>query len=433
MDEDDVANAEFIDDVNRFASNRLDIENDRCGHYDLSQLNEKLTTGQQLLNVGKFERISSTPPNGLIIDDEIVSNFTLHHQTGVTKTGNLLDNNLDIKTLDVNMVDCNSDGYITSISSSGVSSVCGTTGSNDISPSSSSYASACCSSSCNSSATDSTCSQSPPPLSTTSSTSSIKLKCKLLTKLLANSNGQFDNEHLSTKNLQLKMQLNQQLNKQFSKLNKQSNDKMNHKFNSIHQDDYLLINKSNSTNMINNNYLKNFETLRPTTKSLTATKPDFKSNLINKSMINLNQYNQLNDYQFKANENNLNDEIIAVKTNSNMSPKFKLNNSTSNLSTFKSINNANTVSLSTSDSSKSDFIAFSSNNQMNRNSIVSRQIEQLEQLNENCSTVTTTNHLFKNPDNEDDLSSGSSSLLSTCKYNGSDKSYITAKGIKKTF
>lgn len=388
-----------------------DEDDCRTGHYDLSQLNDKLTNGDQLLNVGRFERIG-TPTNSLMmIDGEVASThrYTIHSSNLMNGTANGLDHNLDVN-IDGASSMCSSN-VSTSISSSGVSSVfCGnTTGSNDISsPSVSSYASACCSSSCNSSAADSTCSsQSPPPLSTSSSTnstssSSAKLACKLLAKLLTN-NGQIENnEHLSVKNLQLKMQLNEQLNKQFNKINEQqsSNNEIghNHNDNPISPENYSQINKSNSMGIINNNYLKNLE----------IYKPELKSNSINRSMINLNQYNQLNDYQFKVDENNLNDEIIAVKTSNNhQNQKFKLNNSTSNLSTFKTINRTN------------------------KNSIVARQIEHLEQLN-SCSTNNQTSN---NVDNQDEgLSSGSSSILSTFKYNNdSDKSYLTAKGIKFVF
>ena len=401
-----MANVEFIE--NRF--NNLHDDDCRTGHYDLSQLDDKLATGEQLLNVGRFERIGTPPPASLMMDGEIVSSshYALHHRhSNAAATNGLLErSNLGMKSLDASIADGNnSDGGTASISSSGVSSVCGTTGSsggsNGVSPSS--YASACCSSSCNSSAADSTCSQSPPPLSTSSSSnSSAKLACKLLAKLLANSNGQLDNEHLSAKNLQLKLQLNEQLNKQFSKINEQN--QMSDKFGVSGRDDYLLTSKSSSMSVINhnNNYLKNVELYKPS---------DFKANHVNKSMINLNQYNQLNDYQFKANESNL-DEIIVVKTNNQLgSPKFRLNNSTSNLSTFKSI------------STKSDGVATGLAN--NKSSIVSRQIEHLEQLNE---TIATPTNLFKNQNNEDDLSSASSSILSTFKYSGSDKSYVTAKG-----
>lgn len=443
LDEDDVANAEFLD-VSRFGAGALDRidEDDDCrtGHYDLSQLNDKLADGEQLLNVGRFERIG-TPPNGLLMDGELVHSaqrhYALHSANAMMTTTNAI-NGLARGGLEVNG-DAACTGSMmyasnvsTSISSSGVSSVSGA-GSNDASPSVSSYASACCSSSCNSSAADSTCSQSPPPPSTSSSTnstpaSSAKLACKLLAKLLTNSNGQLENEHLSAKNLQLKMQLNEQLNKQFNRINGQNGavhsgsssggspvaghhpNTVGHNRPPIGREEFSPINKSTSMSIINhnNNYLKNhLEAYRPS---------EFKSSLMNKSMINLSQYNQLNDYQFKLDEHHLNDEIIAVKTNGHLHQRYKLNNSTSNLSTFKS-----TAKVSN-----------------NKGSLVARQIEQLNAnaagIHQQIVNSSSSQRLSSPPDpNDEGLSSGSSSILSTFKYSdSSDKSYQTAKG-KKNF
>lgn len=390
-----------------------------------------------MLNVGRFERIG-TPPNGLLMDGELVvhsaqRHYALHSANAMMATANAISG-LARGSLQPAMngdAVCTGSMYAsnvsTSISSSGVSSVSGA-GSNDASPSVSSYASACCSSSCNSSAADSTCSQSPPPPSTSSSTnstpsSSAKLACKLLAKLLTNSNGQLENEHLSAKNLQLKMQLNEQLNKQFNRINGQNGalhgslaasptggsptggnqPNAGHNGQPVGREEFAPINKSTSMSIINhnNNYLKNhLEAYRPV---------EFKSSLVNKSMINLSQYNQLNDYQFKLDEHHLNDEIIAVKTNGHLNQRFKLNSSTSNLSTFKS-----TAKVS------------------NKGSLVARQIEQLNASSgmHQQHIVNSSHPLSSPPDHNDEgLSSGSSSILSTFKYSdSSDKSYQTAKG-----
>lgn len=357
------------------------------------------------------------------MDGELVvhatNHYALHSASSMMATANAISGLARRSNLEVNGdagAMMYSSNVSTSISSSGVSSVSGAGSSNDASPSVSSYASACCSSSCNSSAADSTCSQSPPPPSSSSTnstqSSSAKLACKLLAKLLTNSNGQLENEHLSAKNLQLKMQLNEQLNKQFNRINGgQTNGALHsaaagHNGQSASREELSLINKSTSMSIINhnNNYLRNLEAYRPA---------EFKSSLVNKSMINLSQYNQLNDYQFKLDEHHqLNDEIVAVKTNGHLNQRFKLNNSTSNLSTFKS-----TAKVA------------------NKGSLVARQIEALNgSISHNQPHIVNGSHsshpLSAAPDNNDEgLSSGSSSILSTFKYSdSSEKSFQTAKG-----